>query len=154
MRKYLAAAQTECIARDGPAPTEDQLSRLAVIGQVRPREATTPRQDQLEPWADQIYQWITKDRPQMTRIRELLVAWGCELSYQSLRRFVLKRNWRKRSKTTVRMVDAPPGEPVHCGIGPGRRASYPLRYRSDATCVVSTAVSARGDVRPTSWVID
>ena len=31
VREYLAAAQQEGIARDGPVPTEDQLSRLATI---------------------------------------------------------------------------------------------------------------------------
>ena len=31
VRKYLAAAQAEGIAQDGPAPSEDQLSRLATI---------------------------------------------------------------------------------------------------------------------------
>ena len=117
VRKYLAAAQTEGIARNGPVATEEQLSRLAVIGQVGPRQAETPTEDVLLPWADQIYQWITNDRLQMTRIHELLVARGCELSYQSLRRFVLKRNWRKRSKTTVRMADTPPGEVAEADFG-------------------------------------
>ena len=36
-----------------------------------------PGQDLLEPWADQIYQWLTGDRLQLTRIRELLAARGC-----------------------------------------------------------------------------
>ena len=53
----------------------------------------------------------------MTRIHELLGARGCVLSYQSLRRFVLKRNWRKRSKTTVRMEDPPPGEVAEADFG-------------------------------------
>ena len=55
----------------------------------------TPSEELLLPWADQIYQWIAKDRLQLTRIHEPLTARGCGLSYQSLRRFVLKRNWRR-----------------------------------------------------------
>ncbi len=110
VRKYLAAAQAEGIAQGGPAPTEDQLSRLATISWLGPRAAKTPRQDLLEPWSDQIYQWITKDRLQMTRIHELLAVRGCQVSYPSQRRFIVNRNWRKRSKTTVRMADTPPGE--------------------------------------------
>ena len=54
---------------------------------------------------------------QLTRIHELLAARGCELSYQSLRRFVLNRNWRRVSKTTVRMEDTPPGEVAEADFG-------------------------------------
>ena len=69
VRKYLAATQAEGIAREDRAPTEDQLSRLATISWLGPRAAKTHRQDLLEPWADQIYRRIIKDRLQMTRIR-------------------------------------------------------------------------------------
>ena len=77
----------------------------------------TPRQDLLEPWADQIYQWLTGDRLQMTRIQELLAVRGCVVSYPSLRRFILKRNWRRLRKTTVRMEDTPPGEVAEADFG-------------------------------------
>ena len=33
VRKYLGAAKAEGIAQEGPVPTEEQLSRLAGIGQ-------------------------------------------------------------------------------------------------------------------------
>ena len=59
VRKYLTAAKAEGIARDGPVPTDDQLCRLAVIGQPGPRQAETPGEDLLAPWADQVYQWLT-----------------------------------------------------------------------------------------------
>ena len=117
VRKYQAAAQAEGIAQEGPAPSEEQLARLATISLSGPRQAATPRQDQLEPWADRIYQWITKDRLQMTRIHELLAMRGCEVSYPSLRRFIVNRNWRRRSKTTVRMADTPPGEVAEADFG-------------------------------------
>ncbi len=115
--KYVAAAQEEGIVRDGLVATAEQLSRLATIGQPGPRQAVTPGQDLLEPWADQIYQWLTGDRLQLTRIRELLAARGCPVSYPSLRRFVLKRNWRRRSQTTVRMEDTAPGEVAEVDFG-------------------------------------
>ena len=76
VRKYLAAAREMGIAKDGPSSDEEQLSLLAAIGQSGPRQVHTPRQDALEPWADQIYQWLTGDRLQMTRIRELLMPRG------------------------------------------------------------------------------
>ena len=65
--KYLAAAQAEGIARDGPVPDAEQLSRLAAIGQSGPRRVETLRQDLLRPWSNQIHQWLTDDRLQMTR---------------------------------------------------------------------------------------
>ena len=117
VRKYLAAAKADGIARDGPIPSEEQLTRLAAISQSGPRQVDTPGQDLLEPWADQIYQWLTGDRLLMTRIHELLLARGCSVSYPSLRRFIVKRNWRKGSKTTVRMEDTPPGEVAEADFG-------------------------------------
>ena len=117
VRKYLSAAKAEGIARDGAVPSDDQLSRLAVIGQPGPRQAETPSEDLLAPWADQIYQWLTGDRLQLTRIHELLLGRGCPASYQSLRRFIQKRNWRKPGGATVRMEDTPPGEVAEVDFG-------------------------------------
>ena len=117
VRKYLTAAKAEGIDRDGPVPTDDQLSRLAVIDQPGPRQTETPSEDLLAPWADQVYQWLTGDRLQLTRIHELLLGRGCPVSYQSLRRFVQKRNWSRRSRTTVRMEDTPPGEVAEVDFG-------------------------------------
>ena len=117
VRKYLAAARAMGIAKDGPPPGEEQLSLLAAIGQSGPRRVETPRQDALEPWADQIYQWLTGDRLQMTRIHELLSARGCSVSYPSLRRFVVKRNWRRTGRTTLRMEDTPPGQVAESDFG-------------------------------------
>ena len=117
VRKYLAAARAMGIAKDGPPPGEEQLSLLAGIGQSGPRRVETPRQDALEPWADQIYRWLTGDRLQMTRIHELLSARGCSVSYPSLRRFVVKRNWRRTGRTTLRMEDTPPGQVAESDFG-------------------------------------
>ena len=117
VRKYLTAARAEGIARDGPLPTEDQLSRLAAIGQSGPRQVETPSEDVLAPWGDQIYQWLTADRLQVTRIHELLLGRECLVSYQSLRRFIMKRNWRRPRRTTVRMEDTPPGEVAEVDFG-------------------------------------
>ena len=117
VRKYLSAAKAEGITKDGSVPTDDQLSRLAVIGQSGPRQTETPSEDLLSPWADQIHLWLTGERLQLTRIHELLLGRGCQVSYQSLRRFVQKRNWRRSSKVTVRMEDTPPGEVVEVDSG-------------------------------------
>ena len=53
----------------------------------------------------------------MTRIHELLAIRGCPVSYPSLRRFILKRNWRKPSRATVRMEDSPPGQVAEADFG-------------------------------------
>ena len=68
VRKYLSAAKAGGIAQDGEAPTDDQLSRLAIIGQPGPRQAETPSEELLIPWADQIHRWLTGDRLLVTRI--------------------------------------------------------------------------------------
>ena len=113
----LAAAKGEGIAQEGPAPSEEQLSRLAGISRAGPKRVETPVEDILEPWADQIYQWLTGDRLKVTRIQELLAARGCTVSYTSLRRFIRKRNWGRRSARTVRMADTEPGEVAELDFG-------------------------------------
>ena len=117
VRRYLSAAKAEGIARDGPAPTDDQLSRLAALGQSGPRQVQTPSEDLLAPWGDQIYQWLTGDRLQVTRIHELLLARGCPVTYQSVRRFIERRHWRRPRRTTVRMEETPPGEVAEVDFG-------------------------------------
>ena len=79
--------------------------------------AATPADVLLTPWGDQVYQWLTVDRLQLTRILELLLERGCEVSYTSLRRFIQRRNWRRRNAVTVRMEDTAPGEVVELDFG-------------------------------------
>ena len=108
--RYITGAQALGVSREGGELSEEQLSRLAAIGQPGPRRVETPSEDLLSPWADQIHRWLTGDRLQLTRIQELLTERGCRVSYASLQRFVARRNWRRRSKATVRMEDTSPGE--------------------------------------------
>ena len=117
VRKYVDAALEAGVCLSGPAPTEEQVSRLAAIGRSGPRAVATPAEDQLVPWADQIYQWLTVDRLQLTRIQELLAEQGCRVSYTSLRRFIQRRNWQSRSRTTVRMEQSAPGEVAELDFG-------------------------------------
>ena len=53
--------------RDGPAPSEEQLTRLAGLSVAGPRRVETPTDEMLSPWAEQIYEWLTADRLQVTR---------------------------------------------------------------------------------------
>ena len=79
--------------------------------------AATPADDLLTPCGDQVYQWLTVDRLKLTRILELLLERGCEVSYTSPRRFIQRRNWRRRNPRTVRMEDTAPGEVVEVDFG-------------------------------------
>ncbi len=117
VRKYLSAAQKAGVARDGPGPTEEQLSVLAPVSRGGPRQIDTPTEDLLAPWGDQIYRWLSVDRLQMTRIQELLAERGCRVSYTSLRRFIGKRNWLSCNPRTIRMGESPPGEVAEMDIG-------------------------------------
>ena len=54
---------------------------------------------------------------QLTRIQELLAEQGCRVSYTSLRRFIQRRNWQSRSRTTVRMEQSAPGEVAELDFG-------------------------------------
>ena len=117
VRRCVAAAGNAGIVREGPTPTEDHLSVLAGIGRSGPRDAEVPSEELLAPWADQIFQWLTADRLQVTRIRELLVKQGCRVSYSSLHRFVVRRNQRGRSRRTVRMEESIPGEVAELDFG-------------------------------------
>ena len=69
MRKYVAAARDMGLFPGGPSPDEEQLSRLAGISQSGPRQEQIPSEEILATWPDQIYQWITRDKLQFTRIQ-------------------------------------------------------------------------------------
>ena len=115
--KYIALAEGMGVSREGPAPTEEQLGRLAAISRPGPQHGAVPTEDRLAPWADQIYQWLTGGHLQLTRVQELLAQRGCPVSYASLHRFVARRNWRGRSRSTIRMEDTAPGEVAELDFG-------------------------------------
>ena len=117
VRRYIDAAEEVGLARDGPAPSEEQLTRLAGLSVAGPRRVETPTDEMLAPWAEQIYEWLTADRLQVTRIQELLAGRGCRVSYTSLRRFIVRRGWRRRSPATVRMGESAPGEVAEMDFG-------------------------------------
>ncbi len=115
--RYISAAEAMGIPRDGPGPSEEQLSSLAAIGRSGPRQGEAPTVEKMAPWADQICQWITVDRLQLTRIQELLAERDCRVPYTSLHRFVDRRQWRRRRTNTVRMGESAPGEVAELDFG-------------------------------------
>ena len=100
-----------------PRPPRSSSAVLAAISRPGPQHGAVPTEDRLAPWADQIYQWLTGGRLQLTRVQELLAQRGCPVSYASLHRFVARRNWRRRSRSTVRMEDTAPGEVAELDFG-------------------------------------
>ena len=117
VRRYIVAALGAGLTRDGPAASEDQLSRLSGLNLSCPRKVEAPTEELLVPWADQIYEWLSSDRLQLTRIHELLADRSCRVSYTSLRRFIQRRGWQRRSTTTVRMGESAPGDVAEMDFG-------------------------------------
>jgi len=76
--------------RDGPPPTESQLITLVQLNRAGPRQVVVPTNELLEPWADQIEQWLKQDKMKLTRIQELLAGQQCLVPYMSLRRFSIR----------------------------------------------------------------
>ena len=99
------------------AIVEAGLARLAGVSLAGPRKVEIPTEEVLAPWADQVYEWLTADRLQVTRIHELLAGRGCRVSYTSLRRFIQRRGWQRRSPATVRMGESAPGEVAEMDFG-------------------------------------
>ncbi len=149
--KYIGLAEGMGVSREGPGPTEEQLGRLAAISRPGPQHGAVPTEDRLAPWADQIYQWLTGGRLQLTRVQELLAQRGCPVSYASLHRFVARRNWRGRSRSTVRMEDTAPGEVVELDFGRLGLVQDPEtgRRRTAWALIVVLAYSRHSFVWPT-----
>ena len=130
----LAAAQEAGVAQEGPAATADQRSVLASVSRSGPREPEAPSEEKLAPWSDQIYQWLTQDKLQFTRIQELLAERGCRISYSSRHRWLSRRHWqRRRSARTVRMEQSGPGEVAELDFG---RLGYIEDPATDRRCAV------------------
>ncbi|MDE2844521.1 MAG: hypothetical protein OXN21_14230 [Chloroflexota bacterium] len=103
--------------REGPHPTEEQLSRLLALSRSGPRQAEAPAKELLESWADQIYRWVTVDRLQVARVQELLAQRGCDVSYTPLGSFLQRRNWRRHNPRTVRMEQSGSGKVEELDFG-------------------------------------
>ena len=89
MAKYLAAAEAEGIAQDGPAPSDEQLSRLATCGQVGARPVAASSDGLLESWADQIYQWAMGDWTAAASLDQRLLDAAFSLEFLDKREHVL-----------------------------------------------------------------
>ncbi len=117
VQKYIHAALKCGLQRDGPPPTEKQLTALVRIGVAGPRQVTKPTDEILAPWTERIQKWIQRERLCLTRVQELLAKEHCLIPYTSLHRFVVKRGWSFCHRATVRMADTRPGEVAEMDFG-------------------------------------
>lgn len=117
IKKYLNAAADCGLSRAGPPPTEEQLISLVQLNTVGRTREVIPTARLLEPWLEVIRNWIKKEHLQLTRIQELLKQRGCEVSYSSLYRYVIRNGWERSSHTTVRMKDTEPGQVAEMDFG-------------------------------------
>lgn len=118
IRKYILTAQSCGLARDGPPPTESQLINLVKLNRAGPRQVVIPTNKVVEPWAEQIEQWLKQDKLKLTRVQELLAQRHCMVPYTCLHRFATRQGWiGKRSRTTVRMADTDLGEMAEADFG-------------------------------------
>jgi transposase len=117
IRKYILTAQSCGLCRDGPPPTDLQLTILMQLNRSGPREIVIPTDKVLIPWAERIEQWIKNDKLKLTRIQDLLAQDHCLVPYTCLRRYVTKRGWFGHLQTTVRMPDTEPGQMAEIDFG-------------------------------------
>ena len=117
IKKYLSAAADCGLSRAGPPPTEEQLMSLMQLNTIGRTQAMIPTAPVLTPWAEVIRDWIKQEHLKLTRIQELLRQRGCEVTYSSLRRFVIRNGWGRSNRTTVRMEDTEPGQMAEMDFG-------------------------------------
>jgi transposase len=117
IRKYIEAAERCGLTRDGPSPTETQLTELVRLNVAGPRRVVRSTEEVLEPWATSIRDWLHRDRLTLTRVHELLKEQRCAVSYMSLYRYAMRREWLTSNRSTVRMADTKPGEMAEMDFG-------------------------------------
>ena len=95
IRKYIEAAERCGLTRDGPSPTDTQLTELVRLNVAGPRQTARPAEEVLAPWATRVREWLDSERLTLTRVHELLKEQHCTVSYMSLYRYAMRREWRE-----------------------------------------------------------
>ncbi len=129
--RYVNAAREMGLTRDGPAPAEEQLAALAALNLPGPKNAAAPSAQALEPQADQIKNWLCREKLQLTRVHELLGDRAVKVSYSSLQRFVAARGLGRRSgaPATMRLAETAPGQVIEMDFARLGRIPDPERER-------------------------
>lgn len=120
VRKYLRLALKAGLTRGG-----DEAERARVLALLRQQLTpasfieTAPAQQLLEPYRDQIRQWLEEPDMTVKQIWRLLTESGIEPSYPSVKRFVRSRIEPAAPRVTVRL-ECPPGRQGQVDFGKAR----------------------------------
>lgn len=108
---YVRAAEAVGVARDGPAPTAEQVAALVCARRPGPAPGTgTAAWAPLVPQRERIKDWLGVERLRLTRVHELLGQQGVAVSYTTLRRFVAQEGLGRPRPASVRVAPSAPGE--------------------------------------------
>lgn len=115
VRRYVAAAQEIELAAD--AVLDDAVVH-EVARRVQERTAAEPSAEraQLEPHRTRIEKWL-EDRLRLSKVHTMLGRDGVDVSYSTLRRFVIEDLGWHRKKPTMRIEEAPPGQEAQADFG-------------------------------------
>lgn len=118
IRKYLLTAQELGIERQGQSPSPKQIAAILELNQAGPAAVRSPTDKQLEPYAQQIKDWLSNDHLKLVRVQDLLAQQHCQVAYTCLRRYVHNQGWfGQASQETVRMPDTEPGQMAEIDFG-------------------------------------
>ncbi len=118
VRRYVAVAQAHGLARErGPAALNDDLV-AAVMTEVRP-VAGRPRGDGWERCRQHkvLIEQLLEEDLRLTKVRKLLRRQNIQISYATLRRFVVTELGFGRRAPTIAVADCGPGEELQCDTG-------------------------------------
>jgi transposase len=117
VRRYVTAA-AECGL--GPGSVLDDRLVHEIARRVQARATTEPSEERkrLEPHREQIASWVGGAEPlRLSKVHVLLGRQGVEVTYSTLRRFVIEElAWHSRAPS-VRLEDPPPGQEAQVDFG-------------------------------------
>jgi transposase len=113
VREYLKRAQHLGFTQDA-----DDARRAEVVRSMlrKAPAAPSPARDELEPWAEQIKQWLAEPDMTVKQVWRLLKRKGLKVSYQSVNRFVRDYVAPILPRTTVRL-ETPAGRQAQVDFG-------------------------------------
>lgn len=143
-RRYVEAAELLGVTRE--TELVDEIV-AAVARRVTARPAITKSEERrlLDPHRSTIEGWLTAHKPlKLTKAHDLLKRQGVEVTYSTLRRYVIAEfGWQQRA-TTVLLDDPPPGEEAQIDFGKVGRLYDEARGRErDLWALVITLANSR-----------
>ena len=105
VRRYVEAAeQAQADVSDGG------VQEVAHRVQARPLPPRSEQRSVLVPHLEPLRKWLCEDGLRLTKVHALLKRRGVDVTYPTLRRFVIDELGWQKQKPTVRLDDPPPGQ--------------------------------------------